>query len=461
MGTAAKRNAAGKYQMDMCSGPLLRQIIVFAIPLMFTGMLQLVFHFADLVVVGRFASHQALAAVGSTTSLTHLQIGIFFGLAIGTNVLVARYIGAKERTAISQVVHTAMAFGLAGGIFMGVFGYTFARIFLRMMDTPDDVLDMAAEYMRITFIGLPLLVLYNFGAAVLRAAGDTRRPFYFLIIGGLINVFLNLFFVIVCGMDVDGVAWATVISQGGSLWLILRVMQKMVGGCRFKLKKMKIHWLTLRDILWIGVPAGFQGACFSIANIMIQSSFNTFGSMAIAGNTMASQCEAFIFLANNSFAQAAISFVGQNLGGKQYKRVRQSVKYCLITGFVILMIFVALLYAFRVNALSIFNKNPEVIKWGLLRFSIVLPLLFIGGWMETFICALRGLGYSIAPTAIMIFGICVYRIIWIKTVFRAHPDCPEILLWSYPISWSIVALLAMLFYLYAIKKYPAKNMPRI
>lgn len=453
-------NNAEKYQVDMCRGPLLKQIIVFAIPLMFTGMLQLVFHFADLVVVGRFSSHQALAAVGATTSLTHLQIGIFFGMAIGTNVLVARYLGARDKSAVSQVVHTAVSFGVFSGIFIGIFGYVFARIFLRMMDTPDDVLDMATEYMQITFIGLPLLVLYNFGAAVMRAAGDTKRPFYFLIIGGIINVLLNLFFVIVCKMDVDGVAWATVISQGVSMWMILMVMRKMTGGCRLKWKKLKIHWSALRSILWIGIPAGFQGACFSIANIMIQSSFNTFGSMAIAGNTMAAQCESFIFLANNSFAQSAISFVSQNIGGKQYKRVRQTVKYCLVTGSVILIFFVLLLYLFRVEALSIFNKNAEVIKWGLLRFSIVLPLLFIGGWMETFICALRGLGYSIAPTVIMISGICIYRIIWVKTVFQAYPHKPEILLWSYPISWSIVALLAFLYYCHAIKKYPKNNMAR-
>ena len=453
MPAAASKN---KYQIDMCRGPLFRQIITFTVPLIFASALQLFFHLSDLVIVGRFASHKALAAVGATTSLTHLIIGLFLGMSIGTNVLTARYIGAKDRKETSRTLHTSIAFSLVGGTFAAVFGIIFSRYFLTLMNTPSDILDMATLYMQIYFGGMPLVMLYNFGNGVMRAAGDTRRPFYYLLIGGIINVLLNMFFVIVCKMDVEGVAIATVISQGVSALLILQTMRKMSDGCRFRWKNLRIHWKNLKEIMWIGIPAGFQGACFSIANIMIQSSLNSFGSDVIAGNTVAAQCETFLFISSTSFGQAAISFISQNLGGKQYRRIRKTLKYCLCSSITLTLGLVLCLYIFRINVLSLFNTNPAVIAGGLLRFSIILPFLWICCFMEMFISTLRGLGYSAAPTIIMIIGICIYRIIWNETVFRMFPQI-RVLLFSYPISWTIVAVGAGIYCFIVLKKITGKS----
>ena len=453
MAGAVSRN---KYQMDMCKGPLIKQIITFAVPYVFSGLMQIFFHATDLMVVGQFSSHRALAAIGATGSLTLLIINIFLGLSVGTNVVVARHIGAKNRKQVSRSVHTAILTALCGGVGLGLFGVIFSKTFLRMMDTPADIIDMSATYMRIYFAGLPVVLVYNYGSSILRAAGDTRRPLYFLIIGGIINVLFNLFFVLVCKMDVAGVAIATVMSLSFSAFMILRTMRNMSDGCSFRWKKLAFSWPNLKEIMRIGIPAGFQGACFSIANIMIQSSLNSFGSDVIAGNTVAAQCETFLFISSTSFGQAAISFVSQNLGGKQYKRIRKTLKYCLCSSITLTLGLVLCLYIFRINVLSLFNTNPAVIAGGLLRFSIILPFLWICCFMEMFISTLRGLGYSAAPTIIMIIGICIYRIIWNETVFRMFPQI-RVLLFSYPISWTIVAVGAGIYCFIVLKKITGKS----
>lgn len=435
----------------MCKGPLMTQIITFTIPLIFAGMLQLFFHLSDLIIVGRFASHRALAAVGATTSLTHLIIGVFLGMSIGTNVLAARYLGEKKRKQVSRTLHTAVAFSFTCGIFAAFIGIICSKMFLTWMNTPADILEMATLYMQIYFAGMPVIMLYNFGSAIMRAAGDTKRPFYFLLIGGVINVLLNMFFVIVCKMDVAGVAIATVISQAVSAFLILKTMTGMHDGCRFKLKNLRIHWSNLKEIMWIGIPAGFQGSCFSIANIMIQTSLNSFGSEVIAGNTVASQCETFLFIINASFGQAVISFVGQNFGGRQYKRIRRSIQYCALTSSFVTIFLVIMLFISGRQVLSFFNTDPEVIKWGLVRFSTVLPFLWVASFMEIFISSLRGLSYSIAPTLIMIMGVCVYRIIWNETIFRMYSSV-RVLLASYPISWGLVAIASGVYLFFVLKK---------
>ena len=451
---AVKTNS--KYQIDMCHGPLFRQIVTFSIPLMFSGLLQMLFHAADLMVVGRFASHRALAAVGSTASLTHLLINVFFGLSVGTNVLVARYIGAKDRNAVSRTVHTAIYLSLAGGAVLALLGIMLAKPILHRMNTPDDILDMASLYMWIYFAGMPLVMLYNFGSSILRASGDTRRPFYFLVFAGIINVLLNLFFVIVCGWDVGGVATATVISQAVSASLVLRVLLVTPGAIRVRLDKLKIHWQSLREIMWVGIPAGFQASCFSIANLLIQSALNTFGSQAIAGCTAATTWEAFCFLSANAFGQASTSFVSQNLGGKQYNRIRQTVKYSCGSSVVILGIISCTMLIFAEPCLSLFNSDPEVIRWGVLRFSIILPFIFICGFLETYLGALRGLGYVAGPTVVMIMGVCVFRIIWLWLVFSQYPTVAT-LIWTYPISWLLIAAANMLYFYWATKKFPKMN----
>ncbi|MBR1966554.1 MAG: MATE family efflux transporter [Lentisphaeria bacterium] len=445
-----------KYQMDMCHGNLARQVLVFAVPLVFSGLLQVLFHSADLMVVGRFASHHALAAVGATAALTWLMINIFIGMSVATNVITARCLGEKNRKNTSKVVHTSIAVSLAGGAFLAFIGICFSRFFLKLMDTPDEVIDMSTLYMQIYFAGMPVVMLYNFGSAVLRAAGDTKRPFYFLIISGIVNIILNLFFVICCGMDVGGVALATVISQAIAAGLILKVLTKMHGGCRFYWKKLHIYGESLKEIIRIGVPAGFQGACFSISSMLIQSSINSFGSEAIAGNTAAGQWEGFFFVAFGAFSQTAVSFAGQNLGGRQYKRIVESVKYCVYYCTAFAIAGTLLIWIFNYETLTFFNKNPEVIRWGILRYKVFMPLVFFGGLMEIFVGAMRGLGYSLGPTIVMIFGACIFRIVWVVTIFKYFHSMAVLIL-SYPVSWILISVIMIFYFRKAMQKYQNAN----
>ncbi len=426
------------FEIDMCHGPLWSQIIRFVIPLIISGLLQLGFHSADLIVIGRFASHRALAAVGATASLTMLLVNVFIGLSIGTNVLVARYLGENSRKDISRTVHTAILTSLGGGTILAVVGIILAKPLLLLMGTPEDILAMSVLYMRVYFAGMPLLMLYNFGSAILRAMGDTTRPFYFLLFGGVINVLLNLFFVLVFHWDVAGVAVATAISQGISGWMILQVLQKMRGPCRFKWQNLRFKWKNMRELLWIGLPAGFQSSCFSLSNILIQSSINTFGSAAIAGITASNTLEMLCFICQGSLGQAVVSFVGQNHGAKKFDRVRDSIRICSILTVSCAVVSAILIFSFGRPLLAIFNTDPEVINYGMRKFCITLPLIFTCALMEVFTGALRGLGHSVAPTVITVFFVCIMRVIWIFTIFRWNPTL-ETLLISYPITWVLNA----------------------
>ena len=426
------------FEIDMCHGPLWSQIIRFVIPLIISGLLQLGFHSADLIVIGRFASHRALAAVGATASLTMLLVNIFIGLSIGTNVLVARYLGENSRKDISRTVHTAILTSLGGGTILAVVGIILAKPLLLLMGTPEDILAMSVLYMRVYFAGMPLLMLYNFGSAILRAMGDTTRPFYFLLFGGVINVLLNLFFVLIFHWDVAGVAVATAISQGISGWMILQVLQKMRGPCRFKWQNLRFKWKNMRELLWIGLPAGFQSSCFSLSNILIQSSINTFGSAAIAGITASNTLEMLCFICQGSLGQAVVSFVGQNHGAKKFDRVRDSIRICSILTVSCAIVSAILIFSFGRPLLSIFNTDPTVINYGMRKFCITLPLIFTCALMEVFTGALRGLGHSVAPTVITVFFVCIMRVIWIFTIFRWNHTL-ETLLISYPITWVLNA----------------------
>ena len=447
------------YQMDMCRGPLFRQIITFSVPLVISGILQLLFNAADLVVVGKFASHQALAAVGCTGPLTHLIINIFIGLSIGTNVLVARYLGEKNRKLTSRTTHTAIMISLIGGVMLAVIGLFVARPMLQWMDTPADVLDMATLYMLIYFSGMPLIMLYNFGSAVLRAMGDTKRPFYFLIIAGIVNVVLNLFFVLCFHWDVAGVATATVISQGVAAILILRVLIQLRDPCRVKLSNLRIEWKSLRAMMWIGIPAGFQASCFSLSNLLIQSAINSFGSAAIAGFTAALTWEVIGFVTSAAIGQTVLSFVGQNYGGKQFGRLRQSVFYCAGLCAAFMFVLGVTLMIFARPLLSCFNSNPEVLDFGVRRFMVCMPLFFTCGLMEIFTSALRGIGKSVMPTVITIFCVCVVRIIYIKTVWLWFPAdiSLEALLALYPATWMLNAVILWAYWRLVLRKMPRKN----
>lgn len=439
------------YQIDMCHGPLTGQIIRFVIPLIISGLLQLLFHSADLIVIGRLASKEALAAVGATASLTMLLINIFIGLSVGTNVLVARYLGEQNRKDISRTVHTAITISLGGGILLAAAGILLAKPMLALMGTPEEIIDMSTLYMRIYFGGMPVIMLYNFGSAILRAMGDTTRPFYFLLLGGIINVLLNLFFVIIFHWDVAGVATATVISQGVSAWLVVRVLLKMRGPCRVKLQGLHIRWKNLREMMWIGVPAGFQASCFSLSNMLIQSSINTFGSAAIAAMTASGTLETLAYIAMNAIGQAVVSFVGQNYGGKQPERVKKTIRICLILSFISSVTVSLLIWSFNRGLLGIFSTDSEVLRYGIDRLKITLPLLFVCASMEVFTGGLRGLGHSVEPTIISLFCICVLRVVWIYTLFRWDPTLDTLLI-GYPVTWILNALGVLFMLRYVLKK---------
>lgn len=453
-------NSDSKYQIDMCHGPLGWQIIRFTIPLVISGILQMLFHSADLIVIGRLASHKALAAVGATGSLTMLLINLFIGLSVGTNVLVARYLGANNRKDISRTVHTAILTSVGGGAVLALVGVLFSKTMLSWMETPDEILDMAALYMGIFFAGMPLVMLYNFGSAILRAMGDTTRPFFFLLIAGIINVLLNLFFVIVFSWDVAGVALATVISQGIAAILVLKVLYQMRGPCRFKWQNLRFKWKNMRELLWIGLPAGFQGSCFSLSNILIQSSINTFGSLAIAGVTAASTLEMLSFVCQGAIGQAVVSFVGQNYGAKNFQRIKRSIFFCLGLAVICTMLVSAALLIFGKPLLSIFNTDPEVITFGMRKFWCTLPLLFICASMEVFTGGLRGMGYSVAPTAITLFCVCALRVVWLCTVFIWFPTL-EVIMISYPVTWILNAagVGILLKWAYRKEKLKAQDLP--
>ena len=439
----------------MCNGPLLGKILLFSIPLMLSGVLQLLFNAADIVVVGRFAGHQALAAVGSTSALINLLVNVFIGLSVGTNVMVANYYGAGDRERLSQTVHTAILSSIICGLALIFIGGFLAKPMLTLMGTPDDVLHQAALYMRIYFAGMPVFMLYNFGAAILRAVGDTRRPLYYLLIAGVLNVGLNLIFVIVLHMGVAGVALATVISQIVSAFLVIKALMNSDDMIRLELKKLKIHPARLRKMIRIGLPAGMQGAVFSVSNMLIQSSINSFGSIAMAGSTAAGNIEGFVYTAMNSFYQTALSFTSQNMGAGKYKRVGRILILCQICVTITGLVLGNGSYLFGRQLLGIYSSDPEVIAYGLLRMSYLCIPYFLCGNMDVMVGSLRGMGYSIMPMLVSLAGACVIRVIWIYTIFRMNHTL-ETLFTSYPISWIITAVVHLICFMIAYRKLKEK-----
>lgn len=426
------------YEIDMCNGPLFGKIILFAVPLMLSGILQLLFNAADIVVVGRFSGPHALAAVGATSSLINLLVNLFIGLSIGANVLTAQCYGAKDDKNMSETVHTAILVSIVSGVILIAVGMFLAKPLLSLMATPPEVLDSAALYMKIYFAGMPAMMAYNFGAAILRAIGDTRRPLYFLFVSGVVNVIFNLFFVIVFKMGVAGVALATVISQVISAVLVLRCLMKSEGSYRLELKKLHIYQDKLIRMARVGLPAGLQGAIFSISNVLIQSSVNSFGSIAMAGNTAAGNLEGFVYTAMNSIYQTALSFTSQNMGAHNYKRIRKILGICLLTVSVIGLVMGIGTALFGNQLLSIYSTDPEVIAYGERRLIILcVPYLFCG-LMDVTVGSLRGMGYSFMPMVVSLLGACVFRVVWIFTVFQWHRSLFTLYI-SYPISWALTA----------------------
>ncbi|MBR2723034.1 MAG: MATE family efflux transporter [Lentisphaeria bacterium] len=436
-----------KYQIDMCHGPLLGKIIRFAVPLMMANVSALMFNAADLIVLGQYASSESMAAVGAAPAFTTLMLNLFWGISAGVNVLTARYIGAKDNKNVSRTVHTAIAVGCYGGLLMAVLGLIITKPVLRWLAVPDKIFESAALYMWIWCLGIPFMILFSFGSAIMRSMGDTKRPLIFMIIAGIVNVLLNMFFVIVCKMDVAGVAIATKISNALSAILVLRSLSVSGGVCSFVWKKVSVTWVILKDMFRIGLPAGVQGMMFSISNIIIQSTLNSFGWQAIAGSTAALSLEGMVHAAFGAYALAVVSFAGQNHGAKKYKRIMKSIWLCIGCGTVTALVLTVIGLVFKVPLLTLFNPDPEVVKYGILRLEYQLTFYSLLAIMEIVLGALRGLGYSFWPMIISLLGACVFRVVWVWTIFPHYKSLENLFL-SYPVSWTLVNLVAggMLFF---------------
>ena len=445
------------YEMDMCSGTMLPKILRFTVPLVLTGVLQLLFNAADVVVVGQFVGPEALAAVGSTGSLINLIVNVFMGLGVGASVIIARAYGARDAVAVHRGVHTAILVAAIGGVLVGVIGFAFARPLLVLMDNPADVIDGATLYMQIYCLGMPANMLYTFGASILRAVGDTKRPLYYLALAGVVNVILNLILVIVFHLGVAGVAIATVVSQVISMVLVILCLIRTEGIIHLDLRKLRFHGKILLDILRIGLPAGLQGSLFSISNVLIQSAVNSFGSVIIAGNTAASNLEGFIYTSMNAVYQADMTFASANYGAKQYRRVRRTMWLCLGTVLAVGLGMGLLFLLFGGQLLSVYNTHPDVIASGLIRMSIICPTYFLCGMMDTMVGQLRGLGYSIMPMIVSLTGACLLRIVWIYTLFAADPTLYTLYI-SYPVSWGATFLIHLLCYAVVARKLPKTDL---
>lgn len=445
-----------RYEMDMCSGALLPKILLYSLPLMLSGILQLLFNAADVVVVGRFAGSDALAAVGSTSSLINLLVNVFMGLSVGTNVMVARFFGAGQKKELEEMVHTAILTSIVSGVVLVFVGLILSRPALLLMDTPEDVIDQAVLYIRIYFVGMPVMMLYNFGSAVLRAVGDTRRPLYFLMIAGVVNVALNLFFVIALSMGVAGVALATIISQTISALLVLLCLMRTEGDYRVDLKRLRIVKDKMIKMIKIGLPAGMQGALFSVSNVLIQSSVNSFGSIAMAGNTAAQNLEGFVYTAMNSLHQTCISFTGQNYGARQYKRMGKILMICLGCVIAVGVLMGNGVYLAGGVLLKLYSPDAEVIQYGILRLFYICTTYALCGMMDVMVGSLRGMGYGIMPMLVSLTGACLFRVVWIMTIFKAHHSL-EILYVSYPISWALTFAVHLLCFFIVYRRVLRQN----
>lgn len=433
-----------KKNTDILSGSLFKNILFYSIPIILTGILQLLYNAADIVVVGRYAGSNSLAAVGSTSSLINLFINLFIGLSAGTNVCVAQYIGAKDPHSVRKAVHTSVCVAFWGGIILMVLGLCFSKLCLALMQTPTDIIDEASLYMRILFIGMPFNLIYNFCAAILRASGNTKTPLLILSFAGIVNVILNLVLVITFNRGADGVGTATIISQFISMCLVLRYLIKETSDIKLNIKSLGIDKYMFIRILKIGIPSGIQGMLFSISNVLIQSSINSFGAAAIAGNSAAGNIEGFAYTSMNSFHQSTLTFTGQSLGAKKFRELKRTLVYGCIQVTLVGIFASILLLSFGPSLLELYApEDKTVISYGINRLHYILPLYFTCGIMEVVVGSLRGMGASLSSMLVSVFGVCGIRIAWVYTVF-SHYKTLSSLYCSYPTTWIITALIQLL-----------------
>ena len=438
----------------MLQGPMFSGIIAYTVPIILTSILQLLFNAADLIVVGRFCGSISVGAVGATGAITNLIVNLFIGLSVGAGVTTAHAFGEQDAQAVHRTIHTALPTALVGGVILTAVGVGFSEGFLRLMETPENVLSLSAVYMKIYFAGITFTMVYNFCASILRAAGDTRSPLVFLTIAGVINVLLNLLFVRVFHMNVAGVALATVISQGISAVLVVLALMRRDDACRLNLTKLRFYKPQLLKIIRIGLPAGIQGSLFSISNVLIQSSINSFGDVFVAGNSAAGNIEGFAYVTINAFHQTALNYVGQNAGARQYDRVRKTLWICLGCVVVVGLSVGSLIYAFGEQLLSIYiTDSPEAIAYGIVRMGYICLPYFLCGLMDVTTGALRGMGASISPMVISILGVCGFRIAWIYSIFQMPEfHTPQCLYLSYAISWALTFLIQLAAVIFVYRK---------
>lgn len=452
--------AVKKYEIDMCSGAILPKLLKLTLPLMLSSVLQLLFNAADIIVVGNFGSQNSIAAVGSTSSLVNLITNLFLGLSTGANVMTSRYMGANDNDRVNKTIHTSILLSVISGLILTVVGVIFADKMLLMMNTPPEVLELSTVYLRIYFGGMIAMMIYNFGSSILRSKGDTQRPLYYLAFAGVINVVLNLIFVILFKMDAAGVALATVISQCVSAFLVIRCLIKETDAFHFDFRKLRLDRVITMKILGIGLPAGFQGVVFSLSNVVIQSSINSFGSVVMSGSAAAASIEGFVWVSMNAFSQGALTFASQNIGAAKYSRInRIAIIACAcaaVTGFVL----GNLAYIFGGPLLSIYDPRPEIIEPGLTRMSLVCVFYFTCGLMDCIVGAIRGMGYAVAPTIVSLLGACGLRILWIFTIFTIPQYHTEFMLFlSYPLSWTITFIAHFICFIIMRRKFPKYDLP--
>ena len=439
----------------MLRGPLWSSIITYTIPIILTSILQLLFNAADLVIVGRFSGSINVAAVSATGAITNLIINLFIGLSVGAGVTVAHALGGNQATEVHRIVHTALPTALLGGVFLSIVGVLFSETFLTLMKTPENVLPLSAKYMRIYFCGMTFTMVYNFCSSILRAAGDTKSPLLFLTIAGILNVVLNVFFVVILKMTVDGVALATIISQAVSAVLVVIALMRRTDACKLYLRKMRFYKQPFFKIIRIGLPAGIQSSMFAVSNVIIQSSINSFNSEALmSGNGAAANIESFVYVLMNSFQQTAVNYTGQNMGAHQYNRIKKVYGLCILYVMIAGLISGFSVWYFGEELLGIYiTDSQEAIRYGLIRFNHVALPYFVCGLMDVSTGALRGLGASVTPMIISILGACGIRILWIYTIFQIPQfHTPECLYTSYLISWSITFIFQTLAFITIYKK---------
>ena len=443
---------------DLTSGPMLKKIILFSLPLAVSSILQLLFNAADVVVVGRFAGSTALAAVGSNGALINLLVNLFVGLSLGANVVAARCFGAKDEKGVQNTVQTAVTLGIVSGILLAFVGFFVARGLLELMSCPEDVIDLSTLYLKIYFIGMPMTMLYNFSSALLRSVGDTRRPLYCLALAGVINVVLNLVFVIGFHLSVAGVALATIISQTVSACLVTWILTREKGALHLDLRHLGFHKGALLQILRIGLPAGLQSTVFSLSNVVIQSAINSFGSTIVAGNSAASNIEGFVYTAMNSFAQAAVTFTSQNMGARRYDNLDRVMRNCLLCVVVTGLVLGGGASLLGTQLLHFYSSDEAVVAAGLARLHIISATYLLCGIMDVLASCLRGRGYSVLPMIVSLVGSCLLRLVWIATIFQLFRSTTTLYL-SYPISWILTAAVHLICLLVVRRKLKKTETP--